>query len=98
MNMAVEVHAPSQPVLVVGVFGGFARVDLLLRAWEQHEHCILADDTSVRRGVARHRCENVAAVERPLSSHSDETGKPVMIMHGQPVVAGVMNCAGYPAA
>ena len=33
MNMAVEVHAPSQPVLVVGVLVALARDYLILHTW-----------------------------------------------------------------
>ena len=58
MNMAVEVHAPSQPVLVVGVLVALLAL-ILLHAWGQHACCILVDDFGLRGGIAWHRGENL---------------------------------------
>ena len=38
MNMAVEVHAPSQPVLVVGVLVALLAIILLLHTWGEHAY------------------------------------------------------------
>ena len=52
MNMAVEVHAPSQPVLVVGVLVALLAI-LLLHTWGQHANRMADRITIDTKGLPR---------------------------------------------